>query len=175
MHRKGLICIHTGNGKGKTTAAIGAAIRAAGQGLRVLILQFMKGQKNIGELKAFAETDLLITVKQYGRSVFLQSRACESIDIYKAHLGLQAFREAIKSNSFDLIILDEINMAIDFGLLQIDEVMAIIEQKPPGLHLILTGRNAKNEIMEIADLVTEMKEVKHHYHKGVNAQKGIEF
>ncbi len=175
MRRKGLICIHTGNGKGKTTAAIGAAIRAAGQGLKVLILQFMKGQKNIGEMKAFAETSLPITLKQYGHAVFFQSRACEPIDIHKAHLGLQAFQKAMESEAYDLIVLDEINMAIDFGLLQIDEVMAVIKQKPPGLHLILTGRNAKKPLMEIADLVTEMKEIKHHYYKGVKAQKGIEF
>lgn len=175
MRRKGLILIYTGNGKGKTTAAMGAAIRAAGQGLKVFILQFMKGQKNIGELKVFAETNLPITIKQYGSPIFLHSKTCESIDIHKAHLGLQAFQEAVKSNSFDLIILDEINMAIDFGLLEIDEVMAIIEQKPSELHLILTGRNAKKAIIEIADLVTEMKEIKHPYNNGVTAQKGIEF
>jgi len=175
MRRKGLICIYTGNGKGKTTAAIGAAIRAVGQGLKVLILQFMKGQKNIGELKVFAQASLPITLKQFGRRAFFQSRACEQIDILKANVGLQAFQKAMESEAYDLIVLDEINMAIDFGLLQIDEVMAAIKQKPPGLHLILTGRNAKEPLMEIADLVTEMKEVKHHYQKGVNAQKGIEF
>lgn len=175
MREKGLICIYTGNGKGKTTAAIGTAIRAAGQGLEVLILQFMKGQKNIGELKALTGTRLPIMLKQYGRSVFFQSRACEPIDIHKAHLGLYAFQIAMRSEVFDLIVLDEINMAIDFGLLQIDEVIALLKKKPSGLHLILTGRNAKKTLIEMADLVTEMKEVKHHYHKGVNAQKGIEF
>ena len=175
MHRKGLICIHTGNGKGKTTAAIGAAIRAAGQGLNVLVLQFMKGQKNIGEMKALAETNLPITIRQYGRTVFFKSRACELIDIHKAHVGLSAFKEALKSKSYDLIILDEINMAIDFGLLKLDEVLEVLKQKPPGLHLILTGRNAPAPLIEMADLVTEMKELKHHYHNGVAAQKGIEF
>jgi cob(I)alamin adenosyltransferase len=175
MYRKGLIIINTGNGKGKTTAAIGVAIRAAGHGLKVLILQFMKGQKHIGELKALTKINLPITIKQFGSPIFLHSKTCESIDIYKAHLGLKAFLEAVKSNSFDLIILDEINMAIDFGLLEIDEVIAIIEQKPPELHLILTGRNAKQAMIDIADLVTEMKEIKHPYNNGIMAQKGIEF
>lgn len=175
MQRKGLICIHTGNGKGKTTAAIGAAVRAAGQGLNVLILQFMKGQKNIGELKALADTSLPITLEQYGRSIFFRSRACEPMDIHKAHLGLQAFKKAMRSNSYDLIVLDEIHMAIDFGLLESEEVIKALKQKPPGLHLILTGRNAIGPIMEMADMITEMKEVKHHYNKGVAAQKGIEF
>lgn len=175
MHRKGLICIYTGNGKGKTTSAIGAAIRAAGHGLKVLILLFMKGQKNIGEIKAITETNLPITIKQFGRKAFFQSRTCEQIDIHEAHMGFQVFQEAMKSEAYDLIILDEIIMAIDFGLLQMDEVMAIIKQKPPRLHLILTGRNAKKNLMEIADLVTDMKNIKHHYHKGVIAQKGIEF
>jgi len=149
MRRKGLICIHTGNGKGKTTAAIGAAIRAASQGLKVLILQFMKGQKNIGELKAFAGTSLPITLKQFGRRAFFQSRTCEQIDIHKAHLCLQAFQKAMESEDYDLIVLDEINMAIDFGLLQIDEVIAVIKQKFPGLHLILTGRNAKKTLWKL--------------------------
>lgn len=175
MYQKGLICIHTGNGKGKTTAAFGAALRAAGQGLNVLILQFMKGQKNIGELKALAETNLPITLVQYGRSVFFQSRACEPMDKHKAHLGLMAFEKALESNTYDLIILDEINMAIDFGLLDTDEVIRAIKRKPSGVHLILTGRNAKLPIMDMADLVTEMKEIKHHFCKGVAAQKGIEF
>ena len=97
------------------------------------------------------------------------------MDIHKAHQGLRAFKRALKGNLYDLIILDEINMAIHFGLLSVEEVIEAIEQKPPELHLVLTGRNADQELIEMADLVTEMREIKHHYHQGVHAQKGIEF
>jgi cob(I)alamin adenosyltransferase len=175
MQRKGLILIHTGNGKGKTTAAFGAAFRAAGQGMKVLILQFMKGLKDLGKLKALKRIDLPITLEQYGRRVFFRTRTCEPMDIHKAHQGLRAFKRALKGNLYDLIILDEINMAIHFGLLSVEEVIEAIEQKPPELHLVLTGRNADQKLIEMADLVTEMREIKHHYHQGVHAQKGIEF
>jgi len=175
MKRTGLICINTGNGKGKTTAAIGTAIRAAGQGFNVLILQFMKGQKDVGELNALSKTDLPITIRQYGRKGFIRNKADRTIDCELARAGLKDFGEAVASGRFDLIILDEINMAIDFDLLLLDDVMAAIEQKTPELHLILTGRNARKELIEIADLVTEMKEIKHPYRKGIMAQKGIEF
>ena len=175
MKRKGLILVYTGAGKGKTTAALGLALRAAGQGLNVFILQFMKRNKKIGELKALTQTDLPITLKQYGRRVFFRTRTCEPMDIHRAHQGLEAFKIAMKDNAYDLIILDEINMAIHFGLLNIEEVIEAIEQKPPELHLVLTGRNAHQKLIEMADLVTEMREVKHHYHQGVHAQEGIEF
>ena len=175
MRRKGLICVYTGNGKGKTTAAIGAAIRAVGQGLEVLIIQFMKGQKDIGELKALSMFKIPILLEQYGRKVFFRSRACEPLDIYRAQQGFEAFEKAMTSNCYNLIVLDEINMAIDFGLLKIDEIIELIRQKPSDLHLILTGRNAPEPLLEIADLVTEMKEIKHPYHSGVQAQRGIEF
>ncbi len=175
MSRKGLICINTGNGKGKTTAAIGTAIRAAGQGFRVLILQFMKGQKDIGELKALDKINLPITIRQYGRKTFIRNRDSNAADIELARAGLEDFKHAVAGNDFDLIVLDEINMAIDFDLLLLDEVMTVIRKKPPELHLILTGRNAKAALIEMADLVTEMKEIKHPYNKGIMAQKGIEF
>ena len=175
MDRKGLVLIHTGSGKGKTTAAFGTAFRALGQGFKVLILQFMKGQKNIGEIKALTHIDLPLEIKQFGRPVFFKSRACEPIDIYLATKGLAVFLEAMDSGRYDLIILDEIIMAIDFGLLKLEEVKEAIAQKPPELHLILTGRNAPAELIEIADLVTEMREIKHHYNQGVSAQKGIEY
>ena len=175
MNRKGLLLVYTGDGKGKTTAAIGMALRAAGQGLNVFILQFMKRNKKIGELKALAKAGLPITMRQYGRRVFFRTRTCEPMDIHRAHQGLEAFKRAMKDNAYDLIILDEINMAIHFGLLSVEEVIEAIEQKPPELHLVLTGRNADQKLIEMADLVTEMREIKHHYHQGVHAQKGIEF
>ena len=175
MKRKGLICVYTGNGKGKTTAALGAAFRAAGQGLKVLILQFMKRQRNIGEIKALECTELPIELKQYGYRLFFKSRACEPIDILRAAQGLAAFQQAMESLTYDLIILDEINIAIDFGLIVFEEMRRLITRKPNELHLILTGRNAPRELIEMADLVTEMREVKHHYNQGVQAQKGIEY
>ena len=173
--RNGLVLINTGAGKGKTTAAFGLALRALGQGFKVLILQFLKGRANIGEIKALTRTDLPLEIKQFGRAVFFKSRACEPIDIYLATQGLSAFREAMTSGRYDLIVLDEIIMAIDFGLLQLEEVKKVVAQKPPELHLILTGRNAPHELIEIADLVTEMQEIKHPFSRGVAAQKGIEY
>jgi len=175
MNRKGLVLIHTGSGKGKTTAAFGLALRALGQGFKVLILQFMKGRANIGEIKALTHTDLPLEIKQFGRAVFFKSRACEPIDIYLATRGLSAFCEAMAGGRYDLIILDEIMMAIDFGLLNLDEVLKAIAQKPPELHIVLTGRNAPAELIEMADLVTEMQEIKHPYSQGISAQKGIEY
>ena len=175
MNRKGLVLINTGSGKGKTTAAIGLALRALGQGLNVLILQFMKGRANIGEIKALTNLDIPLEIKQFGRAVFFNSRACEPIDIYLATRGLAAFHEAMAGGRYDLIILDEIIMAIDFGLLNLQEVIDAIAQKPAELHVILTGRNAPSELIEIADLVTEMQEIKHPYSQGIIAQKGIEY
>ena len=175
MNRKGLIQVYTGDGKGKTTAALGLALRAAGQGLNVLIVQFMKRNKNIGEFKGLERSGLPITLQQFGRRVFFRTRTCEAMDIYKAHQGLDAFKSAMFSQAYDLIVLDEINMAIHFGLLEFAEVSEAIEQKPPEIHLVLTGRKATQELIEMADLVTEMREIKHHYRQGVPAQRGIEF
>jgi cob(I)alamin adenosyltransferase len=173
--REGLIFVLTGSGKGKTSAALGMALRAAGQGLRVLILQFMKGLTAIGERKALANTGLPITIKRFGRPGFVHNRVCEALDLHIAHQGLEAFEDAMASRSYDLVVLDEINVAVDFGLLKIEQVIQAIAKKPPELHLVLTGRHAREELIEIADLVTEMREVKHHYNKGIKAQKGIEF
>jgi len=175
MQRKGLICVFYGNGKGKTTSALGTALRAAGQGFRVLILQFMKKKQNIGEVNALTAAGLPIELRQYGSRVFFKSRACEPIDIFNAQQGLEAFKKAMERRVYDMIILDEINIAIDFGLLDCEEVCTIIASRPSDLHLILTGRNAPAELIELADLVTEMREVKHPYNHGVQAQKGIEY
>ena len=172
---KGLIQIYTGNGKGKTTAALGIALRAAGQGLNVLILQFMKRQKNIGEIRILESAHLPIKIEQYGRRVFFKTRTCEPMDIHMAHKGLEAFQKAMESAEYNLIVLDEINMAIHFGLLNLEEVIRVVERKPPNLHLILTGRRAKTELIEMADLVTEMREIKHYFNQGIVAQKGLEY
>jgi len=175
MHRNGLVLINTGAGKGKTTAAFGLALRALGQGFKVLILQFLKGRANIGEITALTRTGLPVEIKQFGRAVFFKSRACEPIDIYLATKGLAECCEAMASGRYDLIVLDEIIMAIDFGLLQLEEVKKAVASKPPELHLILTGRNAPAELIQMADLVTEMQEIIHPFNRGVAAQKGIEY
>lgn len=175
MRRNGLICVFTGNGKGKTSAALGTALRAAGQGLEVLILQFMKMQPNTGELKAVESFHLPIRIEQFGRPVFFKSRACELIDIYLASRGVAAFKNAMEGGRYDLIVLDEIVMAVHFGLVEWEDLKRLLHQKPPELHLILTGRNAWPELLEMADLVTDMQEVKHPYRLGVQAQAGIEY
>lgn len=174
-NKEGLIHIYTGNGKGKTTAALGIALRAAGQGLKVLILQFMKRRQNIGEIRVLESANLPIKIEQYGRRVFFKTRTCEPMDIYMAHKGLEAFEKAMESGEYDMIVLDEINMAIHFGLLNLEEVIRAIERRPSNLHLILTGRRAKTALIDIADLVTEMREVKHYFNRGVVAQKGLEY
>lgn len=178
---QGSLHVYTGDGKGKTTAALGQALRAASQGKHVLLLQFMKGQET-GELKAIRKSGLPIEIERFGRPVFLQtplhsrpSRTGESLDMLLAHQGLETLGRSMGKGLYQLIILDEINMAMDFGLLEVDEVMRVIKERPPGLCLILTGRNAPQEILEAADGVTVLKEVKHHYRPGEKPKKGIEF
>ena len=153
----------------------GNALLLAGQGLEVLILKFMKGLKNTGETKALAECNLSVEVMQFGRAVFFQSRACETIDIKEAMRGLDAVRSAFKSRKYDFIILDEVNVAMHFGLISFNHVKEIIDNKPPDMHLMLTGRCAPQRLLRIADVATEMKEIEHHYNKGIAAQPGIEF
>ena len=173
--RRGLNIVFTGDGKGKTTAAIGLALRAAGQRLNVLIIQFMKGQSNIGELKALDQCHLPIEIKRFGRPGFVQSRACEPLDIYLANEGLKCFRSAVLNSHYELVVLDEIFVAIDFGLLKSNELNRILKIKPPDLHVVLTGRSAPSNIINTADIVTEMKEIYHPFSLGMKAQAGIEF
>lgn len=177
MHNtgSGLIIVNTGDGKGKTTAAFGLALRAAGQGIKVLIIQFMKGQTNIGEINALIKCNLPIEIKRFGRPGFVQSRACEPLDIYLADQGLNFFRHVLSLSDFGMIILDEILVAIDFGLLKENALREVLETRPPHMHVVLTGRNAPMSILDMADLVTEMKELKHPYNVGVRAQAGIEY
>ena len=175
---RGLIIVHTGNGKGKTTAALGLAVRAWGDGLRVLILQFIKGSWKYGELEALrilGETNGRLEVRRGGRG-FSQRDTEDKAEHRKA--AQEAWREALEeitASRWDLIVLDEINYAIKFGLVEIEQVMDLLDKKPPELHMVLTGRDARPELIERADLVTEMKLIKHPYQKGIKAQKGIEF
>lgn len=171
----GLTIVHTGNGKGKTTAALGLAIRAWGEGLKILILQFIKGSWKYGELKALAKFYPDIIVKQCGEGFTRRGNTDITKHKEAAINALNEAKIAMLSGKWDMIILDEINYAIDFDLIPLHQILDLITEKPPMLHLVLTGRNAKTEIINKADLVTEMTEIKHPFKQGIKAQKGIEF
>lgn len=172
--KQGFIHVYTGNGKGKTTAALGIALRAAGRGLRVFILQFMKGG-DYGEVKAVKLLKPYITMKQTGLCTFVDKDNPSREDIRLAKEGLKIASKAIKDWKYDMVILDEIICAVDFKLIDLKKVLDMLGKKPPFVELILTGRNAPKEIIDIADLVTEMKEIKHYYRSlKVGARKGIE-
>ncbi len=171
---KGYIQIYTGNGKGKTTAALGLAVRAAGHGFRTYIGQFMKGRK-YGELNSLAKLSGLVVIKQFGRNAFVHvDKNPDPRDIAKAEEGLELCREAMLSQDFRLIILDEINTAVYFNLLHPKKVLQFMDDKPSGVELVLTGRYAPESFIQRADLVTEMKEIKHFYAGGIEARDGIE-
>ena len=176
---KGLLMVHTGEGKGKTTAALGLALRAFGAGLKILILQFIKGGQNYGELDAIKILEKIpdfqgkIKIKQCG--IGFTSKGDFSEHKKFAQETLNFAEKEILSGEWDLIILDEINYAVKFGLITEEEIFSLIKKRPPNLHLLLTGRDALSEIIEIADLVTEMKLIKHPFQKGIKAQQGIEF
>ncbi|MGA1847854.1 MAG: cob(I)yrinic acid a,c-diamide adenosyltransferase [Thermoplasmatota archaeon] len=170
---KGYLQVYTGNGKGKTTASLGLGLRAAGAGLKVHMVQFMKGRR-------YSEIDAIMdipnfTISQHGRDEFVSRENPERVDIELARKGFEKAREVVLSGEFDMVILDEINVAADYGLVAIQEVIDLIKGRPDHVELILTGRSAPREFIESADLVTEMREVKHFYNQGVEARKGIEF
>jgi ATP:corrinoid adenosyltransferase len=171
---KGLVIVITGNGKGKTIAAFGQALRAIGQGYRVFVLQFMKGRK-YGEFIAAEKYLPHLTIRMSGLDSFVMRDNPAAIDIELAQKGLAAAKKAIASGKYDMIILDEINVALDFKLIALPEVIGLIKNKPPALDLILTGRYAPPEIIELADTVSEIQEVKHHYNKGIKDRAGIEY
>lgn len=173
---KGLTIVNTGNGKGKTTAALGLALRAWGNGLKVLILQFIKGSWKYGELKAIKQLAPNIMIRQMGEG-FTQHEDESEREKHRlaAQKTLETAKEEMQSGAWDMIILDELNYAVKFGLIQVEEAVALIALKPQQMHLVITGRDAKEEIIACADLVTEMKEVKHPYKAGIKAQRGIEF
>ncbi len=174
--KKGLIIIFTGKGKGKTTAAMGQALRAVGQGLKVLMLQFIKGTLNYGELESIKRLEPDFKIQPLGKGfIRSNSKLDENEALENVTQSWKHARNEILSDKYDMVILDEINYVISYGLLPVEEVLTLFEEKPDSLHLILTGRDAHKSIVEKADLVTEMKEVKHQYFKGVKAQKGIEF
>ncbi|WP_035588255.1 cob(I)yrinic acid a,c-diamide adenosyltransferase [Hippea jasoniae] len=171
MNEKGYIQVYTGNGKGKTTAAIGLAIRAAGAGLKVLFAQFVKGLP-YSEHKALSRFDN-ITIKQFGREGFIHSKP-QQADIDKAKEGYEFVLKAFDEGIYDVVILDEANIAVFFNLFSEDDLLKLMDKKPPNTELVITGRYATDKVIEKADLVTEMKEIKHYYQKGVIARVGIE-
>lgn len=171
---KGLVQVYTGDGKGKTSAAFGLALRAIGRGLRVYIIQFIKGGFDYGELYIIDRLPNL-TLKSFGRGKFITAKQPEKEDIKLANEALKLAEKIVDGGENDIVILDEVNVAIDLKLIGAGEVIKLIQTKPPHVELVLTGRNAPEKIIEIADLVTEMKEVKHPFKKGQPARIGIEY
>jgi cob(I)alamin adenosyltransferase len=174
--RKGLILINTGPGKGKTTAALGTALRAVGNGMRVLMLQFLKGSWHYGELDAVKPFGDNFVLKQMGRGfVKVGGAETDPEDIRLVEEAWAEARAAIQSGDWDLVVLDEINYAIHYGMLDPAQVAEALRNRPEMVHVILTGRSAHPLLVEIADTVTEMREVRHAYQKGILAQRGIEY
>ncbi len=176
MVQKGLIHIYTGNGKGKTTAALGLCFRAAGWGIRSAFIQFMKGQ-DTGELHAAEQFKDTMIFEQYGSSRFIKDKNSSE---YREHLlsaekGLVRAGELLKNNRFSIVVLDEILNLPSFGLIPESKIIELMEMKPETVELILTGRGATSEIIHHADLVTEMKEIKHYFSSGIIAREGIEY
>jgi len=169
---KGFIQIYTGNGKGKTTAALGLALRAAGAGKKVFIAQFVKGQI-YSEVKAINEFIPSIVIRQYGLDCFIHQEPTQA-DIDIARKGFKEATDIILSGKFDIVVLDEANIAIHYKLFSADELLEVLKQKPEETEIIITGRRAPPELIEAADLVTEMLEIKHYYNNGVEARAGIE-
>ncbi len=169
---KGYVQVYTGDGKGKTTAALGLALRATGAGIKVFIAQFVKGM-HYCELDTIKKLSDLVTCKQFGRDCFIYKEP-EQADIEIARRGLEESKEAINSGKYGLVILDEANIATYYNLFTVEELLDVIDKRPEHVEIVVTGRKADPRIIERADLVTEMKEIKHYYSSGVNARRGFE-
>lgn len=172
--QQGLIQIFTGDGKGKTTAAIGTIIRALGNNLKVYVAVFMKGDYPYGEW-AFLSKFSNITIERFGSQEFCDPSNVKPEEREQARLALNAARNAMLSGKYDIILLDEINVTVGWNLIPLNDVLKLIDEKPPHVELILTGRRADTELVKRADLVTEMLKIKHPYDKGISARKGIEY
>ncbi len=171
---KGYVHIYTGNGKGKTSAALGLALRAAGRGLKTCIVQFMKGQ-HYGELDAVKKMNGLITIEQFGHPAFCQiTETPDPADVERARSALSRVHDLMGSRAGDIIVADEIITAVLFKLINEQDVLEVMRKKPEGIELVLTGRGATQVMMNAADLVTEMLEIKHYYAQGIKAREGIE-
>jgi cob(I)alamin adenosyltransferase len=172
--RKGLLIVFTGNGKGKTTAALGMALRAAGHGMKVLILQFIKGAWSYGELDALKRFEH-ITIEPLGSGFTWRKESLEE-DVRLAKSGWERAVAAMEESSYEMIILDELNYVLSYGLLPLEAVLDAVNKRRKDLHLVITGRGAPDKLLAAADLVTEMRQVKHPFHEqGIKAQRGIEF
>jgi cob(I)alamin adenosyltransferase len=171
--KKGLVQVYTGNGKGKTTASLGLAFRAAGHDFRVYVMQFMKGQTLYGELEAARRLGPNITIEQVGRKAFVL-REPDPQDLELAREAFGRAKMLVTSGDYDLVVLDELNCVVDYGLIPLEEVKSMIRAKAPHTELVMTGRGVHPDIIEMADLVTEMREIKHYYNAGQPARKGIE-
>ncbi|WP_319550224.1 cob(I)yrinic acid a,c-diamide adenosyltransferase [Desulfogranum marinum] len=172
--KKGLLLVFTGNGKGKTTSAIGLSIRAAGNNMPICFIQFIKGSWKYGELDALKRFDDLIDFHVMGRGFTWKSDDLEK-DKALARCGWEKAKEAISSGKYKMVVLDEFTYLLKYGMLEKEEVLQVLKNKPEDVHLVITGRDALPEIIDAADLVTEMQAVKHPYKSGIKAQKGIEF
>ncbi|RMD97313.1 MAG: cob(I)yrinic acid a,c-diamide adenosyltransferase [Calditrichaeota bacterium] len=175
--RHGLTIVYTGDGKGKTTAALGVAVRAAGYQLKVLMIQFMKGSWHYGELEGAKLLAPFFEIEPMGKGFYkiVDDKLPEEEHKKAAAAAIDRAIRVMQEGKYDIIILDEINVAVDTGLVSLDQVQRVLQEKPKSCHLILTGRNAHPEIIKQADLVTEMREIKHPYQKGLLAQKGIDY
>ena len=174
--RRGLIIVYTGQGKGKTTAAMGMALRAVGHNFKILMIQFIKGTWHYGELEAVKRLNSYFKIVPTGKGFVQFGKDKPNSEHALAVIEAWNFsKKNIESDEFDMIILDEINNALDYSFIPIEEVLNTLESKPHRLHLVLTGRNAHPMIIEMADLVTEMREIKHPFQKELEAQRGIEF
>ncbi|UCF69771.1 MAG: cob(I)yrinic acid a,c-diamide adenosyltransferase [candidate division WOR-3 bacterium] len=169
-----MIHIYTGNGKGKTTAALGLAMRAVGHGLKVIMIQFMKGRIDYGELKSAGQLSNF-TIEQYGRPDFVNPDNPDKEDIRLAQEAFARAREATMGSAYDIVILDELNVAVSYGLIKSRDVIELFERRPTKVTLILTGRQMPEEFVQYADLITECREIKHYFRDGIQAQKGIEY
>lgn len=172
--RKGLVEVFTGDGKGKTSAALGAVLRALGHDFRVCIIHFMKGNYPYGEQKTLASLPN-VTVSVFGTPGFVDPRNVQEEDKSEARKALEAGREAMLSGKYELVVLDEVNVASAWGLVGVDEVIKLIEDKPAGVELILTGRYADRRLVRVADLVTEMVAIKHPFDEGIEARPGLDY
>ncbi|NLA12486.1 MAG: cob(I)yrinic acid a,c-diamide adenosyltransferase [Firmicutes bacterium] len=171
--KQGLVMVYTGDGKGKTTAAVGQALRALGHGYRVYMIHFMKG-RDYGEFLA-SEKLTHLTIDRAGRDEFVKRGDPDPVDVELARAGFERARKAIGSGEYDLVVLDEINVAVDYGLIAEADLFSLLEEKPPAVDLILTGRGASPELVRRADMVSEILMIKHHYNDGVEGRKGIEY
>ena len=173
----GIVIVYTGNGKGKTTASLGVALRAIGHGFRVCMVQFIKGEWHYGELNSMKrlEPDLELIVAGKGFIGIIDDDHAFEEHVKAANTALNIVNQKISLGTFDIIILDEINYAIKLGVVKLEDVIKIVKNRPKNVSLILTGNHAREEIISLADLVTEMKEIKHPYKKGIKAKKGIDF